>query len=151
MIKKQKNNDNVIDVKPENEQIKNNVDKKIRISPPKDYIDVEKSLNTTVIKVSSSSEDEVSYIKTTPSHPRDSLRRKLNKEDKKKKEKEEVIVVGDNDDDDNEVDFVRVTPSHPRDKLHRKIRNRNREVLYVKTIPAHPRYRMLILWSMLMY
>ena len=33
--KKAKNNDNVIDVKPENEQIKNSVDEKIRISPPK--------------------------------------------------------------------------------------------------------------------
>ena len=47
--KKVKNNDNVIDVKPENEQIKNSVDKKIRISPPEDYINVKKSLNTTVI------------------------------------------------------------------------------------------------------
>ena len=83
--KKAKNNDNVIDVKPENEQIKNSVDKKIRISPPEDYINVKKSLNTTVIEISSSSEDEVSYIKTTPSHPRERLRRKLNKEDEKKK------------------------------------------------------------------
>ena len=37
---------------------------------------------------------------------------------------------------------MRVTPSHPRDKLHRKIRNRNREVPYIKTNPAHIRYRM---------
>ena len=37
---------------------------------------------------------------------------------------------------------MRVTPSHPRDRLRRKIRNRNREVPYVKTNPAHPRYRM---------
>ena len=100
---------------------------------------VKKSSNLTVIEISSSS--EVSYIKTTPSHPRDRLRQKLNKEDEKKKEKEEVIVVGDNDDEDNNVDFVRVTPSHPRDRLRRKIRNRNREVPYVKTNPAHPRYR----------
>ena len=72
--KKAKNNDNVIDVKPQNEQIKNSINEKIGISPPKDYIDVEKSLNTTVIEISSSSEDEGSYIKTTPSHPRDRLR-----------------------------------------------------------------------------
>ena len=32
--KKAKNNDNVIDVKPENEQIKNSVDEKICICPP---------------------------------------------------------------------------------------------------------------------
>ena len=37
---------------------------------------------------------------------------------------------------------MRVTPSHPRDRLRRKIRNRNREVRYIKTNPAHPRYRM---------
>ena len=72
--KKAKNNDNVIDVKPENEQIKNSIDEQIRIYPPKDYIDVEKSLNTRVKEISSSSEMEVSYIKTTPSHPRDRLR-----------------------------------------------------------------------------
>ena len=34
--KKAKNNDNVIDVKPENEQIKNSVNDKTCISPPKD-------------------------------------------------------------------------------------------------------------------
>ena len=130
MIKKAKNNDNVIDVKPENEQIKNSINEKIRISSPKDYIDVKKSLNTSVIEISSSSEDEVRYIKTTPSHPRDKRRQKLNKDDEKKKEKGEVIVVGDNDDEDNDVDFVRVTSSHPR------------EVLCVKANPAHPRYRM---------
>ena len=72
--KKAKNNDNVIDVKPQNEQIKNSINEKIAISPPKDNIDIEKSLNTTVIEISSSSEDEGSYIKTTPSHPRDRLR-----------------------------------------------------------------------------
>ena len=72
--KKAKNNDNVIDVKPENEQIKNSVDEKICISLPEDYSDVEKSLNTTVIEISSSSEDEVNYTKTTPSHPRNRLR-----------------------------------------------------------------------------
>ena len=32
--KKAKNNDNAIDVKPENEQIKNSVDEKICICPP---------------------------------------------------------------------------------------------------------------------
>ena len=105
-------------------------------------MDLEKSLNTTVIEISSSSEDEVSYIKTTLSHSRDRVRQKLNKENKEKKEKGEVIVVGDNDDEDNDVDFVRVTTSHPRDRLRRKIRNRNREVPYVKTNLAHPRYRM---------
>ena len=108
----------------------------------KDYIDVEKSLNTNVIEISSSSEGESSYIKTTPSHPRDRIRQKLSKEDEKKKKKGEVIVVGDNDDENNDVDFVRVTPSHPRDRLRSKIRNRNREVWFVKTNPAHPRYKM---------
>ena len=37
---------------------------------------------------------------------------------------------------------MRVTPSHPRDRLRSKIRNRNREVWFVKTNPAHPRYKM---------
>ena len=68
-----------------------------------------------IIKVFSDSEDEVSYIKTTPSHPRNRLRQKLNKEDEKKKEKREVTVVGDKDDEDSDFNFVRVTPSHPRD------------------------------------
>ena len=126
------NNDDfmVIDVKPKNEQIKREVvsddddkTKKFHISPPEDYIHIEKSLNTMIIEISSGSEDEVTYVKTTPSHLRGRLRRKLNKEDKKKKEKREVIVVGDNDDEDNEVDFVREIPSHPRDRLWRKIRN----------------------------
>ena len=39
--KKAKNNNNFIDAKPGNEQRKNSVDEEIRISPPKDYIDVE--------------------------------------------------------------------------------------------------------------
>ena len=34
---------------------------------------------------------------------------------------------------------MRVTLSYPRDRLRRKIRNRNREVPYIKTNPAHPR------------
>ena len=58
--KEVKHNDNIIDVKPKNEQIKTSVDEKIHVSPPEDYIDVEKSLNTTVIEISSGSEDEVS-------------------------------------------------------------------------------------------
>ena len=73
-------NDNdsvVIDVKLKTEQIKRKVDsnddddetKKIHIFPSEDYVDIEKSLNTTVIEISSGSENEVSYIKTTPSHP----------------------------------------------------------------------------------
>ena len=67
----------VIDVKPKNEQIKREVGsdddektKKIYISPPEDYIDIEKSLNATVIEISPGSEDEVSYVKRTPSHLR---------------------------------------------------------------------------------
>ena len=113
--KEAKNNDNIIDIKPKNEQIKNSVDEKIHESAPEDYIDVEKSLNTMIIEVFSGSEDEVSCIKTTPSHPRNRLRQKLNKEDEKKKLKREVIVVGDKDDEDSDFNFVRVTPSHPRD------------------------------------
>ena len=76
-----------------------------------------KIINATVIEISSSSEDEVNYIKTTPSYPRDRLRRKLIKEGEKDKEKGEVIIVGDNNDEDNDIDFVRVTPSYPRDRL----------------------------------
>ena len=113
--KEAKNNDNIIDIKPKNEQIKNSVEEKIHESAPEDYIDVEKSLNTMIIEVFSGSENEVSYIKTTPSHPRNRLRQKFNKEDEKKKEKREVIVVGDKDDEDSDFNFVRVTPSHPRD------------------------------------
>ena len=72
----------VIDAKLKNEQIKRKEDsdedddetKKIYISPSEDYADIEKSLNTMVIEISSDSENEVSYIKKTPSHPRDRLR-----------------------------------------------------------------------------
>ena len=79
---------NLIDVNPENEQTKNSVNGKFRISPAEHYyIDVKNSLSTTLIEISSSSEDEVSYIKKTPSHPRNRLRRKLNKEEKKKNRK----------------------------------------------------------------
>ena len=35
--------------------------KKFMYLPPEDYIDIEKSLNTTVIEISSGSEDEVIY------------------------------------------------------------------------------------------
>ena len=59
--KEVKHNDNIIDVKPKNEQIKTSVDEKIHVARPEDYINVEKSLNTTVIEISSGSEDEVSY------------------------------------------------------------------------------------------
>ena len=103
-------------------------DNKIQISPLEDYNDIKKLLNTTVIEISSDSEDdEVTYIKTTPSHPRDRLRRKLNKKD----EGEVVQLVNENDD----IDFRRVTPSHPRDRLRRKVRNRDnreREGPYIK-------------------
>ena len=77
------------------------------------YFDIEKSLNMTVIEISSDSEIKVSYIKTTPSHPRDRLRQKLNN----KETEGEVVVAVDNDDEDNDIDFVRVTPSHPRERL----------------------------------
>ena len=116
----------VIDVKLKNEQIKRKEDsdddddetKKIYISPSEDYADIEKSLNTMVIEISSDSENEVSYIKKTPSHPRDRLRWKLNN-----KEREgEVVIAGDNNDEDNDIDFLRVTPSHPRERLRRKLR-----------------------------
>ena len=89
----------VIDVKPKNEQVKRKVDsdvedetKKIHISPPEDYVDIEK-LNRTVIEISSDSEDEVTYTKTTPSHPRDRLTVKIKEQEK------QAIVVGDNDDE----------------------------------------------------
>ena len=36
---------------------------------------------------------------------------------------------------------MKVTPSHPIYILYRKIRNRNGEVPYIKTNPAHPRYK----------
>ena len=94
--KEAKNNDNIIDVKPKNEQIKNSADEKIYVSPPEDYVDVGKSLNAMIREISSGSEDEVSYIKTTPSHPRDEtirLRQKLNKEDKKKRKKGKLLLL----------------------------------------------------------
>ena len=89
-----------------------------------------------MVEISSDSENEVSYIKTTHSHTRDRLRQKLND---KEREGEDVIV-GDNNDEDNDIDFVRVTPFHARKRLRRKLRCR--EVTYVKMNPAHPRYRM---------
>ena len=102
-VDEQSKNEEVIDVKPSKIEISDN---KIQISPPEDYNDIKKLLNTTVIEISSDSEDdEVTYIKTTPSHPRDRLRRKLNKKD----EGEVVRLINENDD----VDFRRVTPSHP--------------------------------------
>ena len=89
----------VIDVKPKNKQVKRKVDsdvedetKKIHISPPEDYVDIEK-LNRTVIEISSDSEDEVTYTKTTTSHPRDRLTVKIKEQEK------QAIVVGDNDDE----------------------------------------------------
>ena len=66
------------------------------MSPPEDYVDVGKSLNAMIREISSGSEDEVSYIKTTPSHPRDEtirLRQKLNKEDKKKRKKGKLLLL----------------------------------------------------------
>ena len=105
---KNDNDSMVIDVKLKNEQIKLKVDsddddhetRKIHISPTEGYVDIEKSLNITVIEISSDSENEVSYIKTTPSHPRDRLRQLNNKE-----REVEVVVVGDNDDEDNNIDL----------------------------------------------
>ena len=109
--------------------------KKIHISPPEDYVDIEKSLNATVIETSSDSEDEVTYTKTTPSHPRDRLRRIIKEEEK------QVIVVGDNNDEYNGIDFIRITPSHPRDRLPRKLRRDKEEVRFLKVNSTHPRYR----------
>ena len=100
--------------------------KKIRISHLEDYVDIQKSLNTTVIEISSDSEDEVSYTKTTPSNWRDRLRQKIKEEEK------QVIAVGDNDDEDNEIDFIRITQSHPRDRLPRKLRRDKEEVRFLK-------------------
>ena len=85
------NNDDsiVMDIKPKNEQVKRKVGdsddddddddddyetKIIHISPPESYVDIEKSLNATVVEISSDSEDEVTYTKTTPYHPRDKSR-----------------------------------------------------------------------------
>ena len=99
-------------------------------------VDINKSLNTTVMEISSDSENEVSYIKTTPSHPIDRLTQKLNNKGKEG----EVVLVGDNNEEGNDIDFVRITPSHPRERLRRKLRSR--EITYVKMNPAHPRYRM---------
>ena len=89
-----------------------------------------------VIEISPNSENEVNYIKSTPSHPRIRLRQKLNNNERQR----EVVVVGDNDNKDNDIDFLRITPSHPRERLRRKLRSR--EVTHVKANPAHPRYRM---------
>ena len=67
----------VIDVKPKNEQVKRKVDSDVE---DEDYVDIEKSLNTTIIEISSDSEGEVTYTKTTPSHPRDRLKQKIKEE-----------------------------------------------------------------------
>ena len=67
----------VIDVKPKNEQVKRKVDSDVE---DEDYVDIEKSLNTTIIEISSDSEGEVTYTKTTPSHPRDKLKQKIKEE-----------------------------------------------------------------------
>ena len=59
--KEVKHNDNIIDVKPKNEQIKTSVDEKIHVSPSRRLHRRKKSLNTTVIEISPGSEDEVIY------------------------------------------------------------------------------------------
>ena len=107
---------------PEINEVINVNDDKIQISPPVDYTDIKKSLNTTnkkkyhhVIKISSASEDEITYVKSTPSHPRDRLRWKQ-----------------------DEITYVKTTHSHPRDRLRQK----QDEITYVKTTVSHPRDRL---------
>ena len=100
---------------PENNEVIDVNDDKIQISPPVDYTDIKKSLNTTVIKISSGSEDEITYVKTTPSHPRDRLRQKQ-----------------------GEITCVKTTHSHPRDGLRQK----QDEITYLKTTLSHPRDRL---------
>ena len=82
---------------------------KIEIDVLKDYANISKSLNTTVIEISSHEEEEPMYITTTPSHPRDKL---------KPKHKSDVAgVVLENDN----VEFLKVNPSHLRDRLCRRV------------------------------
>ena len=82
---------------------------KIEIDALKDYANISKSLNTTVIEISSHEEEEPMYITTTPSHPRNKL--------KPKRKSDVAGVVLENVD----VEFLKVNPSHLRDRLCRRV------------------------------
>ena len=85
------------------------------------------------------------YITTTPSHPRDRLKRK--------RKSDVAGVVLENDD----VEFLRVNPSRPRDTLSRQVggvkfmgitrdrlcrRVRKEDVKFLKKVPSHSRDRL---------
>ena len=101
---------------------------KIEIDALEDYANISKSLNTTVLEISSDEEEEPMYITTTPSHPRDRLKRKL---------KSDVAGVALKNED---VEFLKVNTSHPRDRLRRQVRKE--DVKFLKKIPSHSRDRL---------
>ena len=122
---------------------------KIEIDALEDYANISKSLNTTVLEISSDEEEEPMYITTTPSHPRDRFKRK--------RKSDVAGVVVENDD----VEFLKVNPSHPRDRLRRRVGDvkfmgitpshpkdrlrrwvRKEDVKFLKKVPSHPRDRL---------
>ena len=122
---------------------------KIEINVLEDYANISKSLNTTVIEISSDEEEEAMYITTTPSHQRDRLKRK--------RKSDVAGVVLENDDveflkvnpshhrdrlrrQDGGVKFMGITPSHPKDRLCRRVRKE--DVKFLKKVPSHLRDRL---------
>ena len=101
---------------------------KIEIDALEDYVNISKSLDTSVIEISSDEEEEPMYITTTPSHPSDRLKRKL---------KSDVAGVALKNED---VEFLKVNTSHPRDRLRRRVRKE--DVKFLKKIPSHSRDRL---------
>ena len=99
---------------------------KIEIDALEDYVNILKSLNTTAIEISSDEEEEPMYITTTPSHPRNRLKRK------RKSDVTGVVLKKD------DVEFLMVNPSHPRDRLHRRVGG----VKFMGITPSHPRDRL---------
>ena len=121
---------------------------KIEIDELEDYANISKSLKTTVIEISSDEEEEPMYINRTPSHPRDSLKRK--------RKSDVAGVVLENDGVEflkvnrhprdrwrrrvGCVKFIGITPSYPRDRLRRRVRKE--DVEFLKKVPSHSRDRL---------
>ena len=122
---------------------------KIEIDVLEDYANIPKSLNTTVIEISFDEEKEPMYIATTPSHPRDRLKRKC-KSDLAgvvlKNDDVEFLKVNPSHSRDRlrrrvgGVKFMGITPSHPRDRLRRRVRKE--DVKFLKKVPSHSRDRL---------
>ena len=92
---------------------------KIVVPPPKDYAQIEKSLDKTTVEmhddkledtdVDINDNDDVDIVNITPSHPRDHLRRKIRNRDNKERDGPYI---------------TRVNPAHPRYRMRRILRNR---------------------------